>query len=72
MSRLAQGRAAWSFAVLLIAALVATPVVAVVVDGVAGLDDLQLPRGLGGMVATTLALMLGVGVGTLVVGGGLA
>ncbi len=70
--RTATGRPAWSFAVLVIAALVATPVVAVVVDGVAGLDDIRLPRGLGSMVLTTLGLMLGVGVGTLVVGGGLA
>lgn len=68
----AHGRPAWSFAVLVIAALVATPVLAVVVDGVAGLGDLSLPRGLGAMVLTTLALMLGVGVGTLVVGGGMA
>lgn len=70
--RTATGRPAWSFAVILIAALVATPVVAVVVDGIAGLDDIRLPRSLGSMVLTTLGLMLGVGVGTLVVGGGLA
>lgn len=70
--RLGEGRPAWSFAVLLIAALVATPVVAVVVDGFAGLDDPSLPRGLGDMVVTTLVLMLGVGTGTLVIGGGLA
>lgn len=70
--RTAAGRPAWSFAVILIAALVATPVLAVVVDGIAGLSDVRLPRGLGSMVLTTLGLMLGVGVGTLVVGGGLA
>ncbi|GAB2726113.1 ABC transporter permease [Nocardioides pakistanensis] len=70
--RLGEGRPAWSLAVLVIAALVATPVLAVVVDGTAGLGDFSLPRGLGGMVVTTLALMLGVGVGTLVIGGGLA
>ncbi|MDX5399123.1 MAG: iron ABC transporter permease, partial [Actinomycetes bacterium] len=57
---------------LLIAALVAVPVLAVVVDGIAGLDDIRLPRQLGSMVLTTLGLMLGVGVGTLLVGGGLA
>jgi iron(III) transport system permease protein len=67
-----RGRAAWSFAVLAIAAVVATPVVAVVLSGVAGLDEARMPRGLGDMVLTTLGLMLGVGVGTLVVGGGLA
>ena len=70
--RVASGRPAWSLAVLLIAALVATPVVAVTADGLASLADLAPPRGLGDMVLTTLALMLGVGVGTLVVGGGLA
>jgi iron(III) transport system permease protein len=70
--RTAGGRPAWSFTVLVIAALVATPVLAVVADGVAGLGDIRLPRGLWSMVLTTLGLMLGVGVGTLVVGGGLA
>jgi len=70
--RVASGRPAWSLAVLLIAALVATPVLAVTVDGLASLDDLALPRSIGDMVLTTVALMLGVGVGTLVVGGGLA
>jgi iron(III) transport system permease protein len=55
-----------------VAALVATPVLAVVVNGLAGIGDVAMPRGLGGMVLTTLGLMLGVGVGTLVVGGGLA
>lgn len=68
----ARGRPAWSFAVLVVAALVATPVVAVVVDGVAGLDELAFPRGLGSMVLTTVGLMLGVGAGTLLVGGGMA
>jgi iron(III) transport system permease protein len=57
---------------VVVAALVATPVVAVVVDGVASLDELALPRGLGGMVLTTVGLMLGVGAGTLAVGGGMA
>jgi len=55
-----------------IAALVATPVLAVVVDGITGVGDLRMPRGLASMVLTTLALMLGVGLGTLLVGGGLA
>jgi iron(III) transport system permease protein len=58
--------------VLVVAALVATPVVAVVVNAVVASGSADLPRGLGAMVLTTLALMLGVGVGTLVVGGGLA
>ena len=66
------GRPSWSFLVLVIAALVATPVVAVVVDAVAASGSVSLPRGLGGMVVTTLLLMLGVGLGTLVVGAGLA
>ena len=68
----ASGRPAWSFLVLVVALVVAAPVVAVVLDGLAGADDLKLPRGLGDMVVTTLALMFGVGVGTLLVGGGLA
>lgn len=66
------GRAGWSLAVVVVALLVATPVLAVVVDGLAGLGDPAAPRNLGSMVLTTLGLMLGVGVGTLVVGGGLA
>jgi iron(III) transport system permease protein len=70
--RTSSGRPAWSLAVLVIAALVATPVLAVVVDGVAGLGEISLPRRLGSMVLTTVGLIVGVGVGTLVVGGGLA
>lgn len=66
------GRPAWSLLVLLVAVLVATPVLAVVVDGLTSSGDLTLPRGLGQMVLTTIGLMLGVGVGTLVIGGGLA
>jgi iron(III) transport system permease protein len=58
--------------IVLIALLVATPVLAVVLDGLRQAGTLDLPRGLGAMVLTTLALMLGVGFGTLVVGGGLA
>jgi iron(III) transport system permease protein len=58
--------------ILLIAVLVATPVLAVVVDGLRQSGSTDLPRGLGSMVLTTLGLMLGVGLGTLVVGGGLA
>ena len=70
--RRSPGRPAWSLLVLLIAALVATPVVAVVVEGLLSAGGVTLPRGLGAMVLTTLGLMLGVGLGTLVVGGGLA
>ncbi len=66
------GRPAWSLLVLLIAVLVASPVVAVVLDGLVSSGDLTLPRGLGDMVLTTVGLMVGVGVGTLVIGGGLA
>ncbi|MHC5559175.1 ABC transporter permease [Kocuria sp. U4B] len=66
------GRPAWSALVVLAAVLVATPVLAVVVDGLGSLGEGGLPRGIGQMVLTTLVLMLGVGAGTLVVGGGLA
>ncbi|MGX5357354.1 ABC transporter permease [Kocuria sp. KH4] len=66
------GRPRWTALVVLVAVLVATPVLAVVADGLGGLGEGSPPRGLGRMVLTTLALMLGVGAGTLVVGGGLA
>ncbi len=66
------GRPAWSFAVVVVAVLVATPVIAVLLDGLGSLGATSLPRGIGAMVVTTVLLMLGVGVGTLVVGGGLA
>lgn len=66
------GRPAWSLLVLVSAVLVATPVLAVVVNAVASSGSVALPRGLGGMVVTTLALMAGVAAGTLVVGGGMA
>jgi len=58
--------------VLVVAVVVASPVVAVVVDGVLRSDELSLPRGIGSMIVTTVALMTGVGIGTLLVGGGLA
>jgi iron(III) transport system permease protein len=70
--RVPSGRRGWSFAVLLVAAAVAAPVAAVVADGGTSLAVAELPRGLGGMVLTTLGLMLGVGAGTLVLGAGLA
>ena len=66
------GRPWWSLLTVGIAVLVATPVVAVVIDAVRQAASPDLPRGLGAMVLTTLLLMVGVGVGTLVIGGGLA
>ena len=68
----ASGRTAWSLLVVLVALLVTAPVLAVVVDGLVRSDEVLLPRGLGSMVVTTVLLMVGVGVGTLLVGGGLA
>ena len=65
-------RPGWSVLVLLVAVVVATPVLAVVADGLGSLGEGSPPRGLGRMALTTLGLMLGVGAGTLVVGGGLA
>ncbi len=67
-----EGRRAWSLVVVLVAALVSLPVVAVVVDGLLSASAPSLPRGVGQMVLTTLGLMVGVGAGTLLVGGGTA
>ncbi len=64
------GRGGWVVAALLVAALVAAPIVAVVVDGLRA--DTAVPARLPEMLLNTLALILGVGVGTLLVGGGLA
>ncbi|MGI8899450.1 MAG: ABC transporter permease [Nocardioides sp.] len=58
--------------VALIAVLVSAPVIAVVLDGLLASGEPTLPRGLVAMVLTTIGLMVGVGVGTLLVGGGLA
>lgn len=66
------GRPGWSLLVLVVAGIVVAPVAAVLVDGLLAAGSLSLPRGLGSMVLTTLGLMLGVGAGTLAVGGGLA
>ncbi|HET7690193.1 MAG TPA: iron ABC transporter permease [Nocardioidaceae bacterium] len=66
------GRPAWSLLVLAAAAVVAAPVVAVAVQAVTADDTTGLPRGLGSMVLTTIALLVSVALGTLVVGGGLA
>ncbi|MET1059482.1 MAG: iron ABC transporter permease [Nocardioides sp.] len=66
-----RGRPGWSASVLLIAAAVIGPVAVVLIDVAnGGLPD--WPRNLGDMVVTTLLLMAGVGVGTLVIGCGLA
>src|SRR5688572_5103337 len=66
-----RGRPGWSAAVLLIALAVVAPVAVVLVD-VANGELPDWPRNLGDMVVTTLLLMAGVGVGTLVLGCGLA
>lgn len=66
------GRPLWSAAVLFAAALVATPVIAVVVDGLGSLNSDSVPQDIGSMILTTVLLMAGVGAGTLLVGGGLA
>ena len=66
-----RGRPGWSASVLLIAAAVVAPVAVVLIDVAnGGMPD--WPRNLGDMVVTTLLLMAGVGVGTLVIGCGLA
>ncbi len=66
----ARGRTGWSLAVVVVALLVAAPVLAVLVD-VTTSSLPAWPHGLGEMVVTTLLLMLGVGIGTLVIGAGL-
>ncbi|MBU2075831.1 MAG: iron ABC transporter permease [Actinobacteria bacterium] len=60
---LAAGRPGWSAAVLVVAAVIASPVVAVAVGALLQ-GGLQLPGGVGGMVATTLALTVLVALGT--------
>ncbi|RYP82391.1 iron ABC transporter permease [Nocardioides guangzhouensis] len=69
--RPSRGRPGWSVSVLLIALAVVGPVAAVLVD-VANGELPDWPRNLGDMVVTTLLLMAGVGIGTLVLGCGLA
>ncbi|WP_258804393.1 ABC transporter permease [Pseudarthrobacter sp. NS4] len=66
------GRPAWTALVVVVAAVVAMPVLAVVLDGLGSLGNTAPPRNLAGMVFTTLVLMLGVAAGSLLVGGGLA
>lgn len=66
------GRPAWSALVVLIAAIVCIPVVAVLVEALASVGDGAWPRGLGEMVVTTVALLAAVALGTTVLGVGLA
>ncbi|MDP9443716.1 MAG: ABC transporter permease subunit, partial [Actinomycetota bacterium] len=73
--RRSAGRPGWAALAVAAAVLVAVPVVAVVVEALAPADGRRSagwPPQLAEMVVTTVALLLGVGVGTLVVGGGLA
>lgn len=65
------GRPGWSLLVLVIAALIASPVIAVSVHAV-GQGRPDLPHGVGAMTLTTLWLLLAVAVGTAVLGTGLA
>ncbi|WP_121253321.1 ABC transporter permease [Nocardioides ferulae] len=69
---LGSGRPAWSALVALVALVVASPVLSVASSALARAGSPDLPSGVGAMVATTLLLMLGVGVGTLALGAGLA
>jgi len=66
-----RGRPGWSVFVLVVATLVVAPVVAVLVDVSTGAWP-ATPRNLGDMVLATVLLMLGVGLGTVVIGCGLA
>jgi iron(III) transport system permease protein len=66
-----RGRPGWSVFVLVVAALVVAPVLAVLADVGSGSWP-TLPRTIGDMLVTTLLLMLGVGAGTLLLGCGLA
>lgn len=66
------GRPAWNALVVVVAAVIATPVLAVILDGLGSLGQTAPPRGLTDMVVTTLILLAGVAAGSLVVGGGLA
>lgn len=65
------GRAPWSAAVLLLALVVAAPVLTVLVS-VSAAGRPTWPIDLGDMVMTTLLLMAGVATGTLLLGTGLA
>lgn len=69
--RASRGRPGWSASVALIAVAVVAPVAVVLVDVTNGAAP-AWPRNLDDMVVTTLLLMAGVGIGTLVLGCGLA
>lgn len=66
-----RGRPGWVAFVLVAAALVVAPVAAVLTHVTTGRWP-ELPPNIGDMVVTTILLMFGVGVGTLVLGCGLA
>ncbi|WP_404386288.1 iron ABC transporter permease [Knoellia locipacati] len=66
------GRPRWSALVVVIALVVSVPVVSVLVQALASAGDLALPGDLGEMVLTTVALLALVGLGTGVLGVGLA
>lgn len=68
---LGAGRPGWSAAVVLIALLIASPVLAVALRALLQ-GGLQMPGGVGGMVVTTLVLLVLVALGTAVLGTGLA
>ncbi|MDQ3273718.1 MAG: iron ABC transporter permease [Actinomycetota bacterium] len=72
--RRSSGRPIWFALVAGISVLVVAPVAAVVLDGLIQVGAAQdgWPRQLPLMVVSTVALMLGVGLGTLLLGGGLA
>ncbi|GAA1415084.1 ABC transporter permease [Glutamicibacter uratoxydans] len=57
---------------MLIACFVVAPVAAVLVQGLGSLTSESLPRDVWAMIGTTALLLVGVGTGTLLLGGGLA
>ncbi len=67
-----RARPAWAVLVALVALVVASPVLAVALTAVTSSGSPDLPARTLSMVVTSLALMLGVAVGTLLLGGGLA
>ncbi|MFS3127820.1 ABC transporter permease [Nocardioides sp. Bht2] len=67
-----EGRLAWSALAVLIGLLVAAPIVAVVIDGLLNAGSAELPHDVGAMTLTSVWLLLGVGVGTCLLGIGLA
>ena len=72
-SRLAgSGRPRWTALVVAIALVVSVPVLSVLVQALASAGHLALPADLGAMVLTTVALLALVGLGSAVLGVGLA